>query len=114
MTCPDLPQLWRRREGVARRIAQATARVPATLAADYAALTAAIADGPAGGDDDVDVKLALLRELAEHAPDRELMIRALDTLESAVQNRGQPARARPVNIARMAENKGYIPLQKYP
>ncbi|QCO07560.1 hypothetical protein [Azospirillum argentinense] len=114
MTClPDLPQLWRQREGVARRIAQSTTRVPAKLAAEYAALTTAIADGPAD-DDGIDVKLALLRELAEHAPDREVMIRTLDTLEAAVQNRCQPARARPVNIIRCPENKGYIPLPKYP
>lgn len=83
----DLMQLWRKRQNVVRRIERATRRVSPSVACEYDALTSAIAGRDVRSDADADVKLVLARELAEHAPDAELLIQLIDTIGEWIHTR---------------------------
>jgi len=108
----DLQDLWRRRQNVARRIERATRRVSPSAACEYDALTTAIAKDPIRSDGGADVKFALLRELAAHAPDAELLLQLIDTIGDWIHTKESmdlPPIPAGINGMKKA-NKGFFPL----
>jgi len=86
-----LSQLWRKRQAVVRRIDRATQRVSPALAADAYALTVAIANHPTRSEAGIDLKLALARELAEHAPDAALLLKLIETIQDGLHAARHPS-----------------------
>lgn len=90
----SLAALWRARLALIRRIERSNAAAPPELDQRLTALTTEIAERPADGENDLNAKWALMRELAEHAPDHELLIQLIQTAQDALMDDGGKLRKR--------------------
>lgn len=108
-----LSQLWRKRQAAVRRIERATRQVSPALAAEAYALTVAFADHPIRTDADIELKLALARELVEHAPDAALLLKLIDTIQEGLHAGRRPVlpALRPAEFNSVKKtNKAIFPL----
>lgn len=80
----SLHALWRTRNALIRSIERRETAAPPALAERLTALTAEIAGRPAANGNDLRIKLALMRELAEHAPDQDLLLQLIETAQDAL------------------------------
>ncbi len=80
----SLAALWRTRKALIRNIERQQTAATMPLVERFADLTVEIAECEIAHDGDFGIKLALIRELAEHSPDRDVLVLLADSIEDAI------------------------------